>query len=82
MTKVFRRAIIAYDIKAEIIKRLESIPGLESRASKVAGGSAIFYNNKLSAHKKYICTCDTISILALLIGFFIGLRLRITATHY
>ena len=37
-------------LKNELIKRLERIPGLEDRPSKVAGGSAIFYNGKEIAH--------------------------------
>ncbi len=37
-------------LKAELIKKLETIPGLEARQSKVAGGSAIFYKNKEIAH--------------------------------
>ncbi len=37
-------------IKNELIKKLEKIPGLEDRPSKVAGGSAIFFNGKEIAH--------------------------------
>jgi hypothetical protein len=34
----------------ELVQKLEKIPGLENRPSKVAGGSAIFYRNKEIAH--------------------------------
>lgn len=37
-------------LKKELVKALEKIPGLEDRPSKVAGGSAIFYNDKEVAH--------------------------------
>lgn len=37
-------------LRQELIKKLERIPGLEDRPSKVAGGSAIFYNDKEIAH--------------------------------
>ena len=37
-------------LKQELVKRLEKIPGLEDRPSKVAGGSAIFYRGKEIAH--------------------------------
>lgn len=37
-------------IKSQLIKELEKIKGLEDRPSKVAGGSAIFYNGKEIAH--------------------------------
>lgn len=37
-------------LRSELIKKLEKIPGLEDRPSKVAGGSAIFYNGKEIAH--------------------------------
>ncbi len=37
-------------LKSDLVKKLEMIPGLEDRPSKVAGGSAIFYNNKEIAH--------------------------------
>ncbi|HEX4923726.1 MAG TPA: luciferase family protein [Bdellovibrionales bacterium] len=37
-------------LRNELIKKLERIPGLEDRPSKVAGGSAIFYKNKEIAH--------------------------------
>jgi hypothetical protein len=33
-----------------LIEKLEQIPGLEDRPSKVAGGSAIFYHDKEIAH--------------------------------
>lgn len=37
-------------LRAELVKRLERISGLEDRPSKVAGGSAIFYRDKEIAH--------------------------------
>ena len=37
-------------LRSELIKKLERIPGLEDRPSKVAGGSAIFFKNKEIAH--------------------------------
>lgn len=37
-------------MKKLLIQKLETIPGLEDRPSKVAGGSAIFYKNKEIAH--------------------------------
>lgn len=37
-------------LRSELVKRLERIPGLEDRPSKVGGGSAIFYNDKEIAH--------------------------------
>jgi hypothetical protein len=37
-------------LKSDLIKKLEKIPGLEDRPSKVAGGSAIFYREKEIAH--------------------------------
>jgi hypothetical protein len=37
-------------LRKELVKRLEKIPGLEDRPSKVAGGSAIFYHGKEIAH--------------------------------
>jgi hypothetical protein len=37
-------------LRAELVKRLEKIPGLEDRPSKIKGGSAIFYKNKEVAH--------------------------------
>lgn len=37
-------------LRNEIIKKLERISGLEDHPSKVAGGSAIFYNGKEIAH--------------------------------
>lgn len=37
-------------LRAELIKKLERIAGLEDRPSKVRGGSAIFYNEKEIAH--------------------------------
>lgn len=37
-------------LKSDLIKKLEKIPGLEDRPSKVAGGSAIFFKNKEVAH--------------------------------
>lgn len=37
-------------LRAELVKRLEKIPGLEDRPSKVAGGTAIFYRGKEIAH--------------------------------
>lgn len=37
-------------LRKELIKRLERIPGLKDRPSKVAGGSAIFFNEKEIAH--------------------------------
>lgn len=33
-----------------LVQKLERIPGLEDRPSKVAGGSAIFYKDKEIAH--------------------------------
>jgi Family of unknown function (DUF5519) len=38
------------DLKKELVKQLERIPGLENRPSKVAGGSAIFFREKEIAH--------------------------------
>ena len=37
-------------LRNELVARLEKIPGLENRPSKVAGGSAIFYRGKEIAH--------------------------------
>lgn len=37
-------------LKQLLVEKLEEIPGLEDRPSKVAGGSAIFFNNKEIAH--------------------------------
>jgi len=37
-------------LRKELIQRLQRIPGLEDRPSKVAGGSAIFYKDKEIAH--------------------------------
>lgn len=37
-------------LRKSLIKKLEMISGLEDRPSIVAGGSAIFYNNKEIAH--------------------------------
>ncbi|MBK7960642.1 MAG: DUF5519 family protein [Bdellovibrionales bacterium] len=37
-------------LRSELVKKLERIPGLEDRPSKVAGGSAIFYRDKEIAH--------------------------------
>ena len=37
-------------LKNTLVKKLEMIPGLEDRPSKVAGGSAIFYKGKEIAH--------------------------------
>lgn len=37
-------------LKKLLIEKLEKIPNLEDRPSKVAGGSAIFYKNKEIAH--------------------------------
>jgi hypothetical protein len=37
-------------LRLELIKKLERIPGLEDRPSKVAGGSAIFFKGKEIAH--------------------------------
>lgn len=37
-------------LRSELIKKLERIPGLEDRPSKVAGGSAIFFREKEIAH--------------------------------
>ncbi|MCB0393491.1 MAG: DUF5519 family protein [Bdellovibrionales bacterium] len=37
-------------LREELIEKLEKIPGLEDRPSKVAGGSAIFFRNKEIAH--------------------------------
>jgi hypothetical protein len=37
-------------LKEQLLKKLEKIKGLESRPSKVAGGSALFLNNKEVAH--------------------------------
>jgi hypothetical protein len=37
-------------LRKELIKKLARIPGLEDRPSKVAGGSAIFFNGKEIAH--------------------------------
>lgn len=37
-------------LRKELIKKLERIPGLEDRPSKVAGGSAVFYKDKEIAH--------------------------------
>ncbi len=37
-------------LRNDLVKRLERIPGLEDRPSKVAGGSAIFYREKEIAH--------------------------------
>ena len=37
-------------LRNDLIKKLEQIPNLEDRPSKVAGGSAIFYKNKEIAH--------------------------------
>lgn len=37
-------------LKQLLVSKLEKIPGLEDRPSKVAGGSAIFYKNKEIAH--------------------------------
>lgn len=38
------------ELKAELTKKLNRIPGLEDRRSKVAGGSAIFFLGKEIAH--------------------------------
>lgn len=37
-------------LKQQLVTKLEKIPGLEDRPSRVAGGSAIFYNGKEIAH--------------------------------
>jgi hypothetical protein len=37
-------------LRAELVKKLERISGLEDRPSKVRGGSAIFYHDKEIAH--------------------------------
>lgn len=37
-------------LRKELIQKLELIPGLEERPSRVAGGSAIFYKDKEIAH--------------------------------
>jgi hypothetical protein len=37
-------------LRSELIKKLEQIPGLQDRPSKVAGGSAIFFKEKEIAH--------------------------------
>ena len=37
-------------LKSVLINKLQRIPGLEDRPSKVAGGSAIFYRDKEIAH--------------------------------
>jgi hypothetical protein len=37
-------------LRKQLIEKLEQIPGLEDRPSKVAGGSAIFYEDKEIAH--------------------------------
>ena len=37
-------------LKNKLVKLLEKIEGLESRPSKVAGGTALFLNNKEIAH--------------------------------
>lgn len=37
-------------LRQELVKRLEKIPGLEDRPSKIGGGSAIFYRGKEIAH--------------------------------
>jgi len=38
------------ELRRQLIKKLEGIPGLENKPSKVAGGSAIFYKGKEIAH--------------------------------
>ena len=37
-------------LRNDLVKRLSRIPGLEDRPSKVAGGSAIFFNDREIAH--------------------------------
>jgi len=37
-------------LKLSLVQKLEGIPGLEDRPSKVAGGSAIFFKDKEVAH--------------------------------
>jgi hypothetical protein len=37
-------------LRQELVRRLETVPGLEDRPSKVAGGSAIFFRDKEIAH--------------------------------
>lgn len=37
-------------LRSDLVKRLEKIPGIEDRPSKIAGGSAIFFKNKEIAH--------------------------------
>jgi hypothetical protein len=37
-------------LKDDLIEKLEKIKGLESRASKVAGGTALFYKGREIAH--------------------------------
>lgn len=37
-------------LKATLVRKLEKIPGLQDRPSKVAGGSAIFFKEKEIAH--------------------------------
>lgn len=37
-------------LKAKLLNKLSKIPGLEHRPSRVAGGTAIFYNEKEIAH--------------------------------
>ena len=36
--------------RVQLVRKLEEIPGLEDRPSKVAGGSALFYRGKEIAH--------------------------------
>lgn len=49
-SKYFEGQSLMPKLRKELIKKLERISGLEDRPSKVAGGSAIFYNNKEIAH--------------------------------
>lgn len=37
-------------LRSDLVRRLEKIPGLTDRPSKVAGGSAIFFGEKEIAH--------------------------------
>lgn len=37
-------------LKDSLLEKLDKIPGLESRDSKVAGGTALFYKGKEIAH--------------------------------
>lgn len=37
-------------LKSDLVKKLERIPGLEARPSKIAGGSALYFKNKEIAH--------------------------------